>query len=101
MDVMKNKYIVYIDSEFIDKIANRSGTMLTQEEASVRRNKILKSIVMEVNSFFKGDALSDVLFAATFVGSDGKRHRAIEIKPVSGFGKHAGRVLKKIKKLSK
>lgn len=94
---MKNKYIVYIDSEFIDKIANRPGTMLTQEG----KNKILKSIVAGVNRFMKGDELSDVLFAATFIGSDGKRHRAIEIKPVSGFGKHAGRVLKKIKKLSK
>lgn len=97
----KNKYIVYIDSEFIDKIANQSGTMLTQEEAISQRNKILKSIVADVNRFMKGDELSDVLFAATFVGSDGKRHRAIEIKPVPGFGKHPGRVLKKIKKLSK
>lgn len=98
---MKNKYIVYIDFEFIDKIDNQSGTMLTQEEAISQRNKILKSIVAEVNSFFKGDYLSDVLFASTFVGSDGKRHRAIEIKPVSGFGKHSGRVLKRIKKLRK
>ena len=94
---MKNKYIVYIDSEFIDKIANRPGTMLTEEGKS----KILKSIVAGVNRFMKGDELSDVLFAATFIGSDGKRHRAIEIKPVSGFGKHSGRVLKKIKKLRK
>lgn len=95
--MMKNKYIVYIDSEFIDKIADRPGIMLTYEGKA----KILKSIIADVNRFMKGDELSDVLFAATFIGSDGKRHHAIEIKAVPGFGKHPGRVLRKIKKLRK
>lgn len=97
MGVMKNKYIVYIDSDYIKMMSFQLGRHGMMED----QDKCVKQTIDNVERFLNGDDSRNVLFTSTFIGSDGKRHRAIEIKPVSGFGKHAGRVLKKIKKLSK
>lgn len=97
MGVMKNKYIVYIDSDYIKMMSFQLGRRGTVQDQS----DVIKTTIDNVEKFLSGDDSRNVLFSSTFIGTDGKRHYGIEIKAVQGFGKHPGRVLRKIKKLCK
>lgn len=94
--VTKNKYMVYIDSDYILKLSKQSGcdTMEEQRKCFIREAE-------KVRKFLSGDDGYNALCTSTFIGTDGKRHYGIEIKAVPGFGRHSGRVLRKIKKLRK
>lgn len=95
----KNKYIVYIDYDYIKMETlqiHGNDTMSYRHEVELER-----MIMAHVARFLSGDDSKNVFFSSTFIGSDGKRHRTVEIKAVPGFGNHAGRVLKRIKKLRK
>lgn len=97
MGVMKNKYIVYIDSDFIRMMSFQLGCRGTVQD----QYDVVKQTIDNVNKFLSGDDSRNVIFSSTFIGTDGKRHYGIDIKAVPGFGKHPGRVLRKIKKLRK
>ena len=94
---MKNKYIVYINSDYIKMMSFQLGRRGTVQDQS----DIVKQTIDSVERFLSGDYSRNMLISSIFMGPDGKYHRAIEIKAAPGFGKHAGRVLKKIKKLRK
>lgn len=93
----KNKYIVYLDSDYMKMMSFQLGRQGTTED----QNQVVKMTIDNVERFLNGDDSRNVFFTSTFIGSDGKRHHAVEIKAVPGFGSHPGRVLKKIKKLRK
>lgn len=93
---MQNKYIVYIDREWLQVECRRR--ML---HSAAEQQKFITTIRDMVSNVLRGIDDNIGIFADTFIGSDGKRHHAIEIKAVPGCGKHPYLVLKRIYKMRK
>lgn len=97
----KNKYIVYVDNEYINGIMHSGTPTLDYITKEAQYKHIKQTIIDNVEKILSNDDSQSVFIFPIFIGSDGKRHRSIEIKAVPGFGRHPGRVLRKIKKLRK
>lgn len=94
-----NKYIVYIDQEWWSQFMSKLDKLNLSAEA---KNRICSEKIKKIQDFINGDIdSSQTLLATTFIASDGRRRKSIEIKSLSGQCHRSGRVLKRLKKCMK
>lgn len=70
----KEKYIVYLHHEYIAQLCESQG-IETMEE----RENILHQLLDHVNRMLRGEASQSVLMCETFINSEGKITKPIEI----------------------
>lgn len=84
------KYAVYINSEWFNALC---VAQYGNDASSEERNHLREVLNKNVQDFLAGDATA--FLCDTFVGADGKRHKAVEFQIIEG--RHSGRPLKRLK----
>ena len=99
----QNKYIVYVDEEWIRwKAVATLGHSSGMEALAKFRNDCFAKVTRDVEAFLNCQAPESTLLTSTFIGTDGKRHHAVEIKRIPTDDSHRpGKLLKRVKILRK
>lgn len=68
--------VIYIHQDYIDRLCNQAS----QEDKQITPREVMQNVFNEINQWLSNsDNAGQALFASTFMGSDGKDHKAWEI----------------------
>lgn len=68
--------VIYIHQDYIDRLCNQAS----QEDKQITPRAVMQNVFNEINQWLSNsDNAGQALFASTFMGSDGKDHKAWEI----------------------